>query len=549
MIVSTMQEGALTTQLLVDRMTSIHAHKRVFVGVDRDISPRTFAETAARTRRVAGWMLASGLREGDCVATLLWNCHEHLELFLAVPSVGCVLHTINTRLSAETINAMLAETRPRALFVDVGMAQLFEALTLPAETTMVVGVSPSGTRPAMASDSPVLDYTTVMAAATPLTRWPMLKEQQACAICYTSGTSGKSKGVVYSHRSAILHAIAMLGVDAIAMSEKDVCFPIVPMFHALGWGFPYAACMSGAELVFSYRNSDPASIAHLVHTCDVTLATAVPTVWSGVLDAVRRGDVDETDLKSLRRLPIGGAAVSEDLVSGFEAMGISVQHCWGMTEVSPLGLVSSRRAGVSDEEWRALRMTPGMPLPGCELRVISEQGHEVPRDGRSPGELQASGPWVTGAYFDPASSDGHSGAGSFVTDGRGQAWLKTGDVATWDTRGYVRIVDRAKDLIKSGGEWISSIELESALCTHPAVSEAAVVPIPDSHWQERPLAYVSLVRDWPGQEPDLKGFLAARLPKWQVPDRVIVLLELPKGATGKIDKRRLRQLAASAPVA
>lgn len=544
MISSTMQETGLTTQLLVERMSTLLAHKTVTVQVERQLFRRTFLETATKARQVGGWMKAAGLKKGDCVATFLWNCHEHLELFLGVPSMGGVLHTINARLNAEAVSTMLAETRPRALIADEGFRTLLKDVTLPPETADVLWVIPGELTSSRRLAPGERSYAQAIEGATPILHWPSLDERDACAVCYTSGTSGRSKGVVYSHRSALLHAMAMTGVDAIGLSEHDVCFPVVPMFHALGWGFPYAACLSGASLVFSCRNADPASIAHAVRTTGATLATAVPTVWRAVLDAIHRGELESAELRTLRRLPIGGAAVSRDLVEGFGALGIPVQHCWGMTEISPLGLVSTRRSSLSDREWDSAKLSPGVPLPGCALRVITEEGVAAARDGRMPGELQASGPWVTGAYFDPENAEGHDGDGSFVTDNHGRRWLKTGDIATWDALGYVRIVDRAKDMIKSGGEWISSIELETALCLHPAVQEAAVVGIPDAHWQERPIAYVSLRTDWSEQEPDLRTFLGLRLPKWKVPDRVIVLPELPKGTTGKIDKRRLRSLSA-----
>lgn len=546
-----MQPFPLTVSVIVDRMATLHASKSVTVLREGKLERTTFAVVAQRAQKVGGWLQAEGLRKGDCVATLLWNCVEHLELFLGVPAAGYVLHTLNPRLPTTAISTMLAETRPRILVADASLLQVVAELDLPPEMQIIAvagDFEPPKDLP-LRSKKRLEGYQSVVNAASQLDSWPDLSEDAACGVCYTSGTSGRAKGVVYSHRSTLLHAMSMLFTDTIALSEHDTCLPVVPMFHAQGWGFPYAACLCGANIALSYRVSDPESLAVLIENAKVTMATAVPTVWIAMLEALRSGEVSAERLRTLKRLPIGGATVSEDLLSGFDTFGIHVQHCWGMTEVSPLGLVSTRRSTLSDEQWASLRRTPGIPPAGCEVRVVTDKGVEAPRDNSTPGELQIRGPWVADAYFDSSSDSGRGGDSSFDTDSKGRRWLKTADVATWNPMGYVRIVDRFKDLIKSGGEWISSLELESALATHPAVQEAAVIPVPDPVWQERPIAYVCLVPHWSAAQPDLTTYLASRFPKWQVPDRFIFLQDLPRGATGKVDKQRLRALSSPTPAA
>jgi 3-(methylthio)propionyl---CoA ligase len=336
----------------------------------------------------------------------------------------------------------------------------------------------------------------------------------------------------------------MLMADGIALRERDVCLPIVQQFHANGWGFPYAALLAGASLAFAGKAADPETLADVIEHAGVTLATAVPTVWAGLLDAVRSGRVDRAKLKSLDRVPVGGAVVSEKLIDGYAALGIRVMHCWGMTEVSPLGTVNGgpKTALAACPDRHASRTAQGLTLPLCATRIVGDGDSVLPHDGRAAGELQITGPWVARAYFDPdVPSVGQKPESSFTKDASGTTWLRTGDLATIDPEGYIRLVDRAKDLIKSGGEWISSVALECALMDHPGVLEAAVIGRPHPKWDERPVAYI-VVAHGGGHiaTTEIAAHLAARFPKWQLPDSIIVLPELPKGATGKIDKRMLR---------
>ncbi|MGB6103912.1 MAG: AMP-binding protein [Pusillimonas sp.] len=541
-----MQSYPLTVRMIIERMESHFAHKRVTTlrGGEKRIT--SYGQLIDRVRKLSAALRNQRLKPGDFVSTLMWNCQEHLETYLAVPAMGGVVHTINARVQPAAITFMLAETRPRMIIADLTLLDTLLKATLPdsVETVLVVGTQEDAPMPAVPGQKASwLSFEDFLASTDIACSWPDLDENSACGACYTSGTTGKMKGVLYSHRSTVLHAMAMMNVDGIALSEHDVCMTVVPMFHAHGWGFPHGSCLSGASQALSVRQADPETLADLIEDAGVTIATAVPTVWINMLEKIRSGEIPPKKLASLRRLPIGGAAVSADLMNGFADLGITVQHCWGMTEVSPLGLVSTRRSGVSDTEWSQLRLRQGISLAGCEMRVMNDKGARVPSDGFSGGELQMRGPWVADSYFDPDKPGHRGGDDKFETDMEGRRWLKTGDIATIDEHGYVKIVDRDKDLIKSGGEWISSLDLESALSEHPAVHEVAVVAIPDAVWQERPLAYVALSNNWCGPSPDFASYLEPRFPRWQIPERFIVLGELPKGATGKINKMRLRQLS------
>ena len=399
-------------------------------------------------------------------------------------------------------------------------------------------------------DRPAVDYEALLAGSKSTFAWPELDERQASGLCYTSGTTGSPKGVLYSHRSTVLHTMACLFADGIAMRERDVCMPVVPMFHANAWGFPYAALLAGAALALPCRQTDPESLAALIEGAGVTMATAVPTVWLDVLDALRSGRLARERIATLKRIPMGGAAVSEALIAGFATFGIEVTHCWGMTEISPLGLVNVPKSSLTPAEAAAARSAQGLPIPGCALRAIADGGEEAPRDGVTPGELQIRSPWAADGYFDAAAPgnrlpEADDGTGAFATDARGRRWLRTGDIATIDRHGYVRLVDRAKDLIKSGGEWISSQAVEGRILEHPDILEAAVVARPDPRWQERPVAFVALRQDRRERGeaeigPELLAALSAHFAKWQLPDAIVVLPALPKGNTGKIDKMALR---------
>ena len=549
MIQSLMQDVPLTLNLVRERVEQLHADKIVTTRRPYGVERATYAEVLERSARLADALRAMGVRPGDRVASLAWNSQCHLELYVAVPCMGGVLHTVNARLPGEAIARLLVHAGDTVLFVDRSLLPALTGIARPpALRQVVVMEEPGSERPDLGDPFglPVTSYDALLAAGRPGFDWPELDERAPSGLCYTSGTTGTPKGVVYSHRSTTLHTLACLFADGIAMQERDVCMPVVPMFHANAWGFPHAALMAGASLALPFRLTDPESLASLIEAAGVTMATAVPTVWLDFLEALRNGRIDRARIASLRRIPMGGAAVSETLIQGFGDFGIEVTHCWGMTEISPLGLVNVPKSSLTEAEASRARSAQGLPIPGCTLRAVTDDGKEAPRDGTTAGELQVRSPWAADGYFDAAEAGNRSqdagAVAAFAVDSRGRRWLRTGDVATIDRHGYVRIVDRTKDLIKSGGEWISSQALEACLVRHPDVQEAAVVGRPDSRWQERPVAFVTLKKGQESKdiEAQLRSLLGAHFAKWQHPDEIVFVSALLRGNTGKVDKIALR---------
>ncbi len=553
MIRSLMQEVPLTLNLVRERVVRLYRDKRVTTRYAKAIETATYGQIVERSGRLAAALHDLGIRPGDRVATLAWNSQRHLELYLAVPCMGAVLHTVNARLPADGIAALLAHAGDSVLFVDRSLMAALRGLNLPPGLRQIVVMNDrvaddDRTDPEL--ELPLLGYDDLLAGANANFDWPELDERMPSGICYTSGTTGAPKGVVYSHRSTTLHTLACLFADGIAMRERDVCMPVVPMFHANAWGFPYAAFMAGASLALPCRQTDPESLAALIQASGVTMATAVPTVWLDFLQALRSGVIARDRIATLRRIPMGGAAVGEPLIAGFADFGIEVTHCWGMTEISPLGLVNVRKSALGEAAAADARSTQGLPIPCCDLRTVAATGEEVPHDGATPGELQIRSPWAADAYFDGDQPGNRSQEApaleAFAVDGRGRRWLRTGDIATIDGHGYVRIVDRAKDLIKSGGEWISSQALEAGILEHPDVREAAVVGKPDPRWQERPVAFIALeekgrIRNVKAVIAEVRHHLSSHFAKWQLPDEFVVVSALPKGNTGKVDKSALRK--------
>ncbi|MBN9585271.1 MAG: hypothetical protein BGN84_15170 [Afipia sp. 62-7] len=548
MLAGLMQNVPLTLNLIRERVADLYPNKTVTTRYPHAIHVIGYGEVLDRAGHIANFLQDIGITRGERVATLAWNSHRHLELYMAVPCMGAVLHTINARLLGPDIARLLDHADDRALFVDRSIWKTIgHEIDLPRRVRHVVVMEDE---PDQMLDPPARAGTTQAHYEDMIRRhqaafaWPVLSEDEAASLCYTSGTTGNPKGVLYSHRSTTLHTLACLFADGIAMRERDVCLPAVPMFHANAWGFPYAALMAGANLALPCRQTDPTSLVELIEAAHVTMATAVPTVWIGFLDHLRRDASALGRISSLKRLPVGGAAIGRSFIDDFTRYGIEVMHCWGMTEISPLGLTNVERSDLDDAQVRETRTAQGLPIPGCRLRIVDADGARCVTDGKMPGELQISSPWAAGAYFDRAAEEkGLHPEGSFVVD-EGRVWLRTGDIATIDPHGYVRIVDRAKDLIKSGGEWISSQALELQLMNHPDVREAAVVARPDPKWQERPVICVALHEDTKELrerfQQDYGSALSEHFPKWQIPQEVVFLTELPKGKTGKIDKIALR---------
>ncbi|MEU3641928.1 long-chain fatty acid--CoA ligase [Lentzea sp. NPDC034063] len=526
-----MQPRPLTLAHVLERAERLYAHKQVVTAGER----ATYAEVAEQTRRLATALDSLGVPAGARVATFATNTRRHLELYLAVPITKRVLHSINIRLSAEHLEYIVNHAEDDVVFVDRALLPRIWPSAGRMRTVRHWVVLPDDSDVEIPADPRVLHYDELVAGAAPFAgsfedSFTLADENLASGLCYTSGTTGPPKGVLYSHRSTILHCLGTLAAGFIGLSESDVVMPIVPMFHANAWGLPYGAMMTGASLVLPGPSSEPGHLLRLMATERVTVAGAVPTVWTSLVTELRSHDLSAT------RFLLGGGSVIAPALSEIyrAAIGVPITHSWGMTEISPVGTISGTRSQHQDapaDEQVAVRASQGQPLPLVNLRIADvETGAELPRDGKAIGELQVAGPWVAGGYFQVDAPD------SFTSDG----WLRTGDLATIDADGYVRLVDRMKDLIKSGGEWISSVELESALTSHPDVVEVAVVARPDPKWGERPVAYVVLRDGSAATGDDLLRHITPAVAKWWLPDEVVFRTALPKTGTGKLSKSALR---------
>ncbi|MEU6034043.1 long-chain fatty acid--CoA ligase [Actinomadura sp. NPDC047616] len=523
-----MQDFPLTIASIMRHGTGVFGDTQVATWTGDGTRRITYGELGERVARLAGALRALGVDGDQRVATFMWNNAEHLEAYLAVPSMGAVLHTLNIRLFPDQLAYIADHAEDRVVIVDGSLVPLL-APVLPRMKTVrdVVVVGAADTAPLADAGKELHSYEELLAASQPTFDWPEIDERSAAAMCYTSGTTGNPKGVVYSHRSAYLHSMTACTANAMGLGAQDRVLPVVPMFHANAWGLPYAALMAGASLIMPDRFLQAEPLVRIIETERPTVAGAVPTIWNDVLRYARDNG---SDLGSLRLVPCGGSAVPESLMRGYDEIGVRIVQAWGMTETSPLATVAHPPVTADGEESWRYRVTQGRVLAGLDVRIVGDGDVVLPNDGTSVGEVEIRGPWVTGAYHrdeDPARF--HDG------------WLRTGDVGTLSPDGYLVLTDRAKDVIKSGGEWISSVELENQLMAHPDVVEAAVVGVPDDRWQERPLASV-VVRDGAtvGAE-QLREFLAGRVPRWQLPERWTFIPEIPKTSVGKFDKKVLRR--------
>jgi 3-(methylthio)propionyl---CoA ligase len=502
--------------------------------VESPLHRYTYEEAERRSRRLARVLLKLGVKPGDRVGTLAWNTFRHFELYYAISGIGAVCHTINPRLFDEQIVYIVNHAEDRLLFVEMSFVALIERLApqFPAGCRIVLMTEEDAEPTTRFPHFPC--YETLIAAQREDFEWPEFDERTAAALCYTSGTTGKPKGALYSHRSTLLHAFGISLPDAIPLSARDTVCPVVPLFHACGWGIAYTAPMNGAKLVLPGPRLDGQSLYELFEAEGVTVSLGVPTVWLG-FEAYLAGS--GARCSTLRWVLSGGSAVPPSLIEAFGNRGIVVRQGWGMTEMSPLGTTAALKAkhlGLDPEAQMKVKAKQGRPVFGVEMKVIDDAGQQQPHDGASMGELVVRGPWVVTGYFDDADAS----AAAVDEDG----WFRTGDVATIDPDGYVQIMDRRKDVIKSGGEWISSIDLENAAIAHPDVAEAAVVAVPHPRWAERPLLIVTPRPHCQPQCNDLLAFLGERFPHWMLPDDVVVLEELPHTATGKIMKTQLREM-------
>jgi fatty-acyl-CoA synthase len=505
---------------------------------DKSIHQYTYGDLFERARRLAVALRELGVEPGDRVATFCWNTYHHLEMYFAVPAMGAVIHTVNLRLHAEDLVYIFNHAADKVILVDRTVLPLIAPLRDRLSATHLVVVDETEEAP-----PGWLSYQALIRQANPdRFRFNVQDERQAAAMCYTSGTTGRPKGVLYSHRSTVLHTLVACNAEGgVGFSESDVVSLMVPMFHVNGWGLPWEAALQGASQVFPGRHLDPQSLLDLFQRFRVTVTAGVPTVWLGVLQLLDQAP-DRYDLSALRYMLVGGAAMPEAVIRAFdERHHIRVVHAWGMTETSPLGsvsiLTSELRDLPADQQYR-YRATQGRPTALVEVRATTEDGRTVPWDGTSLGELEVRGPWVARAYYNMPDEDDR-----FTADG----WFKTGDIVTIDPRGYISIQDRSKDVIKSGGEWISSVGLENAIMGHPAVLEAAVIAIPDPKWQERPLAVVVTKPGHTLTLQELRDYLAPHFASWWLPDRMEIVDSIPKSAAGKFLKTELRRRFAAPP--
>ncbi len=527
-----MMDYPLTLQHAYNRAVRLFYKKEVVTQTTEGLHRYTYREWGKRTAQLAHALSGAGVTQGDRIATFAWNTYRHLELYFAIPCIGAVLHTLNIRLFAEQLVYIVNDAEDQIIFVDGDLVPILESLADKLPTVklyVIMGEAPGAT----GKLQPSVDYEEFIAGQPESYDWPPIDENAAAAMCYTSGTTGNPKGVVYSHRSVFLHSMGVGLADGACLSEQDAALPVVPMFHANAWGFPHAAVMMGSKLVLPGRFMDPLRIAQLMSAERVTVAAGVPTIWIGMLGVLQK---EEIDLSALRAIYCGGSAVPKALIEGLYRKGLNIVHAWGMTETSPLASLSKLRSYQLDwplEEQFRVKAKQGTVLPGVDFRVINmDTLQEVPWDSETFGELQVRGPWIARAYYgDPAT-------GEKFLDG----WLRTGDVAVVDEDGIIQLVDRTKDLVKSGGEWISSVEVEGLIMGHPKVLEACVIGVPHPKWSERPVAYVVAKQEFAGQisQDEIIEFLRPQVARWWLPDTVIFIEAIPKTSVGKFDKKVLR---------
>ncbi len=523
---STMQDAPLTIAEIFRRGASVFPDSEVITWEGESARRATFAQIAARVPRLAGALRELGVRPGDRVGTLCWNEQEHVEAYFAVPCMGAVLHTLNLRLPPQQLAQIINHAEDKVIIVDASLAPLLAAIRPHLTSVQHVIVVGAGDVGALGEH---LEYEALVAAAPPEYDWPVIDERDAAAMCYTTGTTGDPKGIVYSHRSIYLHSFAVWA--AFRMDDRERLLVIVPMFHVNAWGVPYVAWMVGADMLMPGRFLQPEPLCAFITAERPTFTAGVPTVFAGMLQHVA---ATGADVSSLQRAVCGGSAVPAHLIEAFrDRLGIELIQAWGMTETSPIGTIAIPPKGTRPEQEMEFRAKTGRTVPGVELRIVDDDGREVAHDGASVGEIEVRGPWITGGYYNiDAPEKFHDG------------WLRTGDVGNVDARGFVQITDRSKDVIKSGGEWISSVELENLLLGHPAVADAAVVGVPDERWQERPLAAVVLKPDTSADPAELRAYLSDKVAKWWLPERWAFVESLPKTSVGKQDKKLIRAMHA-----
>jgi fatty-acyl-CoA synthase len=526
----TMMNYPLTLMHILERAGMLYGSVEIVSRMpDKSLHRYTYADFYRRARSLAKALQKAGLKRGDRVGTLMWNHYVHLETYFGIPAAGGVIHTLNLRLHPDEIAYIANHAGDRFLIVDDVLLPLLQKFRDQLRVEKIIVVSLTG----QPVPEGMEEYETFIAEPAEDFVYPELDEEDAAGMCYTSGTTGRPKGVVYSHRALVLHSFATALGDVLGISRRDVVVPVVPMFHVNAWGLPFTCTMVGTKQVFPGPHLDPASLLDLFEKERVTITAGVPTIWLGILQMLEKNP-GKWDLVPGMRMMVGGSAAPESMIRAFDRHNLRVVHGWGMTETTPVGTLGILKPHM--EEWPEdkqyeYRAKQGLPLPFVEVRIATEDGF-APHDGKTMGELQVRGPWIAADYYNrPDSRD------SFTEDG----WFRTGDVATIDPEGFVKITDRTKDLIKSGGEWISSVDLENALMGHPAVAEAAVIAVPHPKWQERPLAVVVLKEGSRATEEELIQFLAPKFAKWWLPDGVVFVEEIPRTSAGKFLKAKLRE--------
>ncbi|MFD4631724.1 long-chain fatty acid--CoA ligase [Streptomyces sp. NPDC058284] len=537
-VLSTMQDVPLTVTRILRHGMTVHGASQVTTWTGEGAPQRrSYRELGERTAQLANALRDDlGVTDDERVATFMWNNAEHVEAYFAVPCMGAILHTLNLRLPADQLTWIVNHAADRVIIVNGSLLGLLAPL-LPRLTSVEhLVVSGPGDRSLLAgADVQVHEYEELIAGKPTAYDWPELDERAAASMCYTSGTTGDPKGVVYSHRSIYLHSMQVNMAQSMGLTDADTSLVVVPQFHVNAWGLPHATLMTGVNMLMPDRFLQPAPLAEMIEAERPTHAAAVPTIWQGLLAELT---AKPRDVSSLGQVTIGGSACPPSLMEAFDRLGMQVCHAWGMTETSPLGTVARPPAhAVGTEEEFNYRLTQGRFPAGVEARLVGPGGEHLPWDGESAGELEVRGPWIAGAYYGGAGGEALRPGDKFSEDG----WLKTGDVGVITADGFLTLTDRAKDVIKSGGEWISSVELENALMSHPDVAEAAVVAVPDDKWGERPLATVVLKENATADYTSLRDFLAGSIAKWQLPERWAIVTAVPKTSVGKFDKKVLRR--------